>query len=483
MTRKLITTLLCLVLAVALPLAALADTRHTLTLIPGDDLSAVPAIADLCDALSLTLTKGEKSGGLTLSVGGEDIATVALGADSTGLYAQSTLLGDDVYYVNWDDGFAYVSDLVMEIAEANGMETDEGMAATLKNTLDLYKTKIVETLGAAGYAGSSTVTGTLDSAMNDREALKELIQESFPDDPDMVAVYERLFDNMTLEEGEFTDPERDPATRHMSMVLTSEDMADMCDTQYMRGVMEMTLKSQNPELGEEELSAAVDEAIEQARSVYEESDLQLVMNIYTSDEDTKLVGMDMGMEMTIPADEGTETKAALNFNYDRLTGNNGVDHRADMSMIADDETLGLMGFQLSQGKDGVSDGYFAVLANRQQVTFAYHAENQGNDRIRTLNLYSRGNAAAIIAPAASDRPLFGFQLVSGPAEDSVLDAIDNATGDTAIDLMKLSAEEMQSLFIDLQAHVTQAAFTALGNLPESVIQLMTSGTPTIEIEE
>lgn len=27
------------------------------------------------------------------------------------------------------------------------------MAATLKNTLDLYKTKIVETLGAAGYAG------------------------------------------------------------------------------------------------------------------------------------------------------------------------------------------------------------------------------------------------------------------------------------------------------------------------------------------
>ena len=79
MTRKLITTLLCLVLAVALPLAALADTRHTLTLIPGDDLSAVPAIADLCDALSLTLTKGEKSGGLTLSVGGEDIATVALG--------------------------------------------------------------------------------------------------------------------------------------------------------------------------------------------------------------------------------------------------------------------------------------------------------------------------------------------------------------------------------------------------------------------
>lgn len=227
----------------------------------------------------------------------------------------------------------------------------------------------------------------------------------------------------------------------------------------------------------------MDEAIEQARSVYEESDLQLVINIYTSDEDTNLVGMDMGMEMTIPADEGTETKANLNFNYDRLTGNNGVDHRADMSMIADDETLGLMGFQLSQGKDGVSDGYFAVLANRQQVTFAYHAENQGNDRIRTLNLYSRGQRCRHYRTRGLRQALFGFQLVSGPAEDSVLDAIDNATGDTAIDLMKLSAEEMQSLFIDLQAACHPGGLYRAGNLPESVIQLMTSGTPTIEIEE
>lgn len=94
--------------------------------------------------------------------------------------------------------------------------------------------------------------------------------------------------------------------------------------------------------------------------------------------------------MTIPADEGTETKANLNFNYDRLTGNNGVDHRADMSMIADDETLGLMGFQLSQGKDGVSDGYFAVLANRQQVTLCLPCREPGQRPLRTLNLYSRG---------------------------------------------------------------------------------------------
>lgn len=129
MTRKLITTLLCLVLAVALPLAALADTRHTLTLIPGDDLSAVPAIADLCDALSFDPDQGREVGrGLRFPVGGEDIGHRCAGRGQTRLYVQSTLLGDDVYYVNWDDGFAYVSNLVMEIAEASGMETDAGMA-------------------------------------------------------------------------------------------------------------------------------------------------------------------------------------------------------------------------------------------------------------------------------------------------------------------------------------------------------------------
>ena len=72
-------------------------------------------------------------------------------------------------------------------------------------------------------------------------------------------------------------------------------------------------------------------------------------------------------------------------------------------------------------------------------------------------------------------------LVSGPAEDSVLDAIDNATGDTAIDLMKLSAEEMQSLFIDLQAHVTDVykrqAFNRALNTNYLFLSAAPAGTP------
>ena len=211
-----------------------------------------------------------------------------------------------------------------------------------------------------------------------------------------------------------------------------------------------------------------------ARDIYENSGLNMVYNIYAADEGNTLVAMDMGMEMSVA--EGEETQnVAFNFNYDRLTGNSGVNHCADMTILADNVEMGLMSFQLKQGRDGVSDGYLGMLAAQQQITLAYHAENQGNDRVRTLNLYNRGNATAIIEPAASDRPIIGFQLVSGPADSGVLDEIDDANGDTAVNVMKLSAEELSSLAVGIQTRTAQALFTAMGKMPASVIQLLIGG--------
>ena len=173
MTRKLITTLLCLILAVALPLAALADTRHTLTILPGDDLAAIPAFEDFCEALSVTLTTGEKSGGLTIGIGGEEIATVALGA------VHSDLLSDDVLYLTWDDGFAFVADQMKEAvkreAEARGTEVDQGALDTIDTALSLYKNQIVTALGAGGLAAKPSVTTDLDEA---RAMIEEAFQES-----------------------------------------------------------------------------------------------------------------------------------------------------------------------------------------------------------------------------------------------------------------------------------------------------------------
>ena len=479
MIRKLITTLLCLLLTAALPLAALADTQHELEIIPGDAIAALPPAGDFCEALGLTFTRGEKSAALTLSISDTPIATVALGADMDALYVQSSLLGDDVFYVGWEDGFDFLENLFKAALEgqaaAGGTEVDEAAIEAVEQMLEAYKQQIMLAV-AAGADGMTRGMISVDTP----EEMMEKIGKIFDDDDGMLDFYAGLLEKITFEEGEFKDDERDTATIHMSMTLTGEDMAGVCDTQYMRNAMEMALKAENPTLEGEALDAMVEEALEEARKVYEDGDISIVLNVYAADGGETIVGMDMGMEMSITGEEPEQV--GFNMNYDRLTGENGENHRADLSITADGEELGQIAFQLDRGTDGVSEGFLAMLVQSQQITFVYHGHNEEDQRLHTLDIYARDKATAIIEPAASDRPVIGFSLTSGQVENSVLDQIDDATPDTAVDILKLSAQERKTLAADIQTRVIQAVFTAVANLPESVSQLFAGTMPAITIE-
>ena len=479
MIRKLITTLLCLLLTAALPLAALADTQHELEIIPGDAIAALPPASDLCEALGLTFTRGEKSAALTLSISDTPIATVALGVDMDALYVQSSLLGDDVFYVGWEDGFDFLENLFKAALEgqaaAQGTEVDEAALKAIEQMLDAYKQQIMLAI-AAGADGMTRGMISVDTP----EEMMEKIGKIFDDDDGMLDFYAGLLEKITFEEGEFKDDERDTATIHMSMTLTGEDMAGVCDTQYMRNAMEMALKAENPTLEGEALDAMVEEALEEARKVYEDGDISIVLNVYAADGGETIVGMDMGMAMSVAGEKPAQ--AGFNMNYDRLTGEDGVNHRADVSITADGEELGQIAFRLDRGTDGVSEGFLAMLVQSQQITFVYHGHNEEDQRLRTLDIYARDNATAIIEPAASDRPVIGFRLTSGQVESSVLDQIDDATPDTAINALNLSAKDLEALVTEIQARVTQAVFSAVANLPESVSQLFAGTMPAITIE-
>lgn len=464
MFRKLMRSVLCLALALMLPMAALADTRHTLTIVPGEELLTEPAFADLFDALSFTATVGEKAAGLTLSVADENIATVAMSADATGLYVQSDLLGDDVFYVSWDDGFAFITEMMkssLEGAAEGGAEVDEAQLEAIEQMMDAYKTQIVSTLGAAAA----------EPAAATREEAMKIMNEMFKDDPAMIAFYEGLLDRIVTEEGDFADEGRDTATRRDQMVMTGDDLAAVCDTKYMRTMLESALRAEEPDLEEAELLAEVDEMLDEMRRLYKESDINMTVNAYTIDEGQTLVGMDMGMEMSITEDDETET-VAMNMNYDRLTTTDGVSHKADMSMAANDEQMAQMLFELNSGANGVSTGSLAMLADDAEITFLYDGKNEGNDRVRTLSVYLREPATAIIPPAAADRPVMSFVLTSGEADESVLAGVEAATPDNAVNVMKLSMEDMQELLTEVQSRVMQAVFTAMGKLPASVIELL-----------
>lgn len=479
MIRKLITTLLCLLLTAALPLAALADTQHELEIIPGDAIAALPPAGDFCEALGLTFTRGEKSAALTLSISDTPIATVALGADMDALYVQSSLLGDDVFYVGWEDGFDFLENLFKAALEgqaaAGGTEVDEAAIEAVEQMLEAYKQQIMLAV-AAGADGMTRGMISVDTP----EEMMEKIGKIFDDDDGMLDFYAGLLEKITFEEGEFKDDERDTATIHMSMTLTGEDMAGVCDTQYMRNAMEMALKAENPTLEGEALDAMVEEALEEARKVYEDGNISIVLNVYAADGGETIVGMDMGMAMSVAGEKPAQ--AGFNMNYDRLTGENGENHRADLSITADGEELGQIAFQLDRGADGVSEGFLAMLVQSQQITFVYHGHNEEDQRLRTLDIYARDKATAIIEPAASDRPVIGFRLTSGQVESSVLDQIDDATPDTAINALNLSAKDLEALVTEIQARVTQAVFSAIANLPESVSQLFAGTMPAITIE-
>ncbi len=484
MIRNMMKTLLCLALALMLPLCALADTQHTLTIIPGDELAGVEAVKDLLDVASLTLTTGEKAAALTLTMDGAEIGTNAMSADEAGLFVQSGLISDDVLYATWDDTFAFLAQTMKNAIEAeaaaNGTQADPETLQALDTIMAAYKQQVITTVSTG-----VSVSDAKAAAVTPEEAMAK-VEEMFKDDPAMVSMIKDILDRVVIEDGEFADEARDTATRKMSLTLTGKDMAPVCDTQYMRNMMEQTLKAEDSTLEGEALTKKVDEMLAQIKRVYEEGDIELTMEAYSADNDETLVGMEMGLSMAFTdaseSGEAENVNMTMNINYDRLTGESGVSHKGDMNIQAAENgknvTTADVVFDGMEGADGVTDGMLAMMADGTQITVQVHGEDEGETRVRTLGLYTRSGATAIIAPAASDRPMLTLNLVSGDADAKLLEAIQTATPDTAVSVLKLNATEMQALLGDMQTRLMQALYTMISQLPSSVMTLVQSGMIT-----
>lgn len=459
MVRNCLKMLMCLLLAVMLPLCALADVQHTLKVVPGAAMGTDGAVADLLNVLSLRLTQGAKSGALTIALEDEDVATAALTADATGIYVHSNLLSDDVLYVTWDDGFAYLTDVLKAQLRAEGAA--ESDLSALETSMAQFKNAIVKA------AGSSVMGSSFDSVGSDAAAAAQMLW----DDPEMQTFAEMVYEKMTIENGSFTDAERDAADQKYAITLNSEDMLKLCDTEYMRSLMrEVAAATQGGAQGET-LEKAADEMLEQAREVYRSSDYEMTMTMYTQNGGTVIVGMEMGMS-TDGKEENAASTVGMNLNYDRLSDDAGVAYKADMDLQADGISMVQMAFDLHRGVDEVSEGSFALLADGEEITIQYRAENtQPNVRKRSAALYARSGATAMIAPAFSDRPVLTFEVVTSPADPAVLAAVEQADAHSSVNVMKLSDEDMQALGTSITTRTMQALYSALAKLPTSTLRL------------
>ena len=130
-------------------------------------------------------------------------------------------------------------------------------------------------------------------------------------------------------------------------------------------------------------------------------------------------------------------------------------------------------FDLFKASNGVSDGMLGMLADGEEVVITYHGEPaSGKKRIRQADLYVRSGATAILEPAASARPVIGFQVISEPASKDVLNALENATEQNSVNVFKLSETEMQNMLMEILNKGAQIYYNILGQLPTSVLNLM-----------
>ena len=125
--------------------------------------------------------------------------------------------------------------------------------------------------------------------------------------------------------------------------------------------------------------------------------------------------------------------------------------------------------------DSKADGWLAMLADENQITFTYSGSTEGDQTERLVSLYARENAVAITELAASERPLFSLRVTTSEnADDSALKAIESATAENAVQPLQMSDDELTEYLTSISTNATQVLYTVLSKLPSSVIELLTA---------
>lgn len=458
MIRKWMTTLLCLLMALALPLCALADTQTTIRISLGDELVSEQAVKDLFDALSFTLTGGEKAGALTVNVADTGVVSIAASVDENGLYLGSELLGETVYYIGWDDLFT-----LMDAAIASSADGDELAAA--QQSMEQFKSALMALIAGEEIPAQST----------DVEANKDAVLAQFADDPAMQAWLQTIMDKVVVENGEFTAEGRDVAAVKSSMTMTAEDLLPLFDTDYMRNSVKSGLQGSEENMTAEELEKATDEVLAQSRQVIADSDFLMSMETYADEANENLIGMDMKMTMTIKEDGEVEGTLAMLMNYKRLTTAAGVSHNGslDMNVSDDDETVTMQGQMDLLTGDDLLEGNVALLVEGTEITLHFATDEAAG--AVSVALYQRGNATSIIEPAASARPMITLTFTTGEADGAVLSPVKAAANaQNAVNILTMTKSDIQALSETVQNNAMSVLFQALSLMPSSVMQLLTS---------
>lgn len=497
--RKLFAALLSLVLAVMIPMTSLAATAVDISVMPGDALLSQmpeemrPAMVDLFNALTIRVLSGEKSGMLSILLSGTSALDVAFRADENGLFVQSEVLGDKPLYFEKNDLADFMVNMLKE----------QGQAMSAEEEQELRENFNVMFSGA----GAATMPTAFDveaaegpvEFVFDKDAAIEGVSQMYANDPAMVTYTTNMINRAVVTEGEFVSENRDAANVSLTMTMTSEDFIVLLDSASMQTSIAQLAAENN--VSEEEAKA-------QMKAQFEKMDMNLVMTFYIVKEDSSFVGMDMTMSMKEDKNDPETDTMDMTMTLDRLT-TDVVTYTFNMKAYEDGELEAGADFVVIDNQNDVIDldgklyeyadadavkdvvlmkgnftttndilyGWFGIVDVEQQqgVTFALASQPTNDGNTVTVDLYIRENAAAPIAPVASDAPAFTIKVdVSENVSEEALAAVDAATVDGSLQILRMNETELNDYVKLISDKATSLVFSLFSLLPPSVLQLFMS---------
>lgn len=492
--RTWITVVLSLVLALMLPLTSLAAMEISVGIMPGDMIMSQlpeevrPAITDLFNALTINSLMGEKSSMFSLKLNGQSALDLAFRAEGDDIYLQTEVLGDKALYFNKND----LVDLLVNVMKQEDPNADE---AALRDTVDQMFAVFGTSMSAYSNMDLNALTEPVDFAF-DKDAILAQFGQMYGDDPGMVAYMTAVLDKIEVAEGEFTSDKRDAANVCMTMTMTSEDFMLILDSKAMQATIAQIAAQNN---------VTEEQAKDEIKKEFEKMDMNLLAHVYLNKVASEFIGMDMNMEIKEDKNDPSADTIAMVMDLNRLTTdvatytftmtasedgkpefgaeikavdnlNNVMDVDGSVYEIGDDGTT-IEDTMLIKGNfatlNDILHGWLSMVTGGTEVSFVIGSQPIVNGVSLTMELYTRENAVAPLEPAASAGSMFAIKyVITENVSEEPFAAINSATPDTSVQLLKMSEAELNQFMNGLQANAINLVAKVISLLPESLQQLV-----------
>ncbi|MBR2925860.1 MAG: hypothetical protein IKC28_12655 [Clostridia bacterium] len=496
MFRKILASVLCLMLALAMPLTSLAATDIALKIVPGAELAATDeSIKTIFDNLFLRLIVEDESGLLAIESDKGEILSAGIRADEQGFYVASALLGDRVLYFSAEE----VSAFMIEMMRQSG--ADEATIAQMEQSL-------------AQLSGQPAINAAAGSPINgmmfDDDALENMTaEELYANDPAMLQFVKNMEEKMVVTEGEFTDAAYNTATTKTELVMTSEDMMLIFDSEMVKEMYGSMAQSTG--MTAEELLATV-------KDVFSQLDMTYNIVAYTNGDDLCAMQLDMvmkgdvTMEVTDTTGKTSTDTATFDMTMDldmnvlttgdvenmnivttmvdntqsqtvgfvaNIAENDAADTVAfDGNLTEGEQTVMLFQGAFAEGEDDAINGWIGILADNQQVTFTLTGKETNDVYDALVSIYTRGDSTAIVEPTWSDSAIISFAVrVQETQTPALLNALNNATPETSVQLLQMDQDALNNEINAISGDAMGALFTGLGNLPSDLFSMVMNLIP------